>query len=216
MPSETTKERVLDAAERLFAEQGYAGTSLRAVTGAADVNLAAVNYHFGGKLKLFKAVFERRVGDINRERLRLLGEAEAAAGTAGPDLDTILQALFGPVLRMYQANDEGYARFGQLVGRAHSAAGEHVLAIQGVFQEVQDRFFPAFLRALPHLQPADLIWRVHFLIGSMCTHLADPTRLRVASGGLCASDDPEEALRQIVVFAAGSLRAPSSPSQTSS
>ena len=213
MTTESTKDRILDAAERLFAEQGFDGTSLREVTGAAGVNLAAVHYHFGGKVQLFQAVFERRVGGINRERIRLLDAAEQAAGKEGPDLETVLEALFGPALRAAGEKDEGYARFTQLVGRAHSAAGEHILAIKGVFQEVHDRFFPALQARAPHLGRVDLFWRMHFLVGAMCTHLADPNRIHLSSAGLCASEDPAEALRQLVAFAAGALRAAPAPQE---
>ena len=83
MTQADTKERILDAAELLFAEHGFSGTSLRAVTGEAEVNLAAVNYHFGSKMGLFKAVVLRRVGPLNEERLRMLDalEARVEAGT---------------------------------------------------------------------------------------------------------------------------------------
>jgi AcrR family transcriptional regulator len=208
MSSATTKDRILDAAEHLFAVQGYDATSLRAVTGEADVNLAAVHYHFGGKLQLFQAVCERRVGHINRERIRLLGEVEKEAGAGGPSLEALLEALFAPTVRLFDARGEGHARFAQLMGRVHSSASEHGVALKGVFQEVRDRFVPALLRVLPHLRPPDLMWRMHFLIGAMCTHLADPNRIYVSSDGQCAADDPEESLRQLVAFAAGALRAP--------
>lgn len=75
-----TKERILDAAERLFAQHSYAGVSLRTITAEAGVNLAAVNYHFGSKDALLQAVFLRRAKDLNRERLRLLAEVEENAG----------------------------------------------------------------------------------------------------------------------------------------
>ena len=76
-----TKEQILDAAEELFSEQGIDGVSLRAITQAAAVNLASVHYHFGSKEALAKAVFVRRIGVINRERLELLDECERRAGT---------------------------------------------------------------------------------------------------------------------------------------
>ena len=77
----STRERLLRAALQVFAERGYEAATIREICGRAGANVAAVHYHFGGKIQLFQAVFERRVGDINRERLRLLAEAEASAGT---------------------------------------------------------------------------------------------------------------------------------------
>lgn len=209
MSARSTKDRILDAAEEHFAQKSYDGTSLREVTSAAEVNLAAVHYHFGSKMKLFRAVFERRIGGINEERIRLLDEAEARAGDDAVPVEEILEAFLGPALRLSAQGDEGLARFMQIVARVHSATGEHVKALQDVFREIHDRFLPPIQRALPDLCPEDLYWRIHFLIGSMALVMSDPHRINVASGELCASQDCEEALRQLVAFAKGAMTAPS-------
>jgi len=209
MPASDTKERILDSAEELFAEHGYDATSLRAVTAAAEVNLAAVNYHFGSKQGLYRAVFERRVDPLNRERLRMMDVAESEAGPEGViPLRRILEAFFGPPLRMSARGDDGWSRFLQIVGRMNSTSGEHVHALRQVFHQIEERFFPAIAAALPHLRPADLIWRMHFLIGSMCTLFADPKRITIVSDGLCDSEDPEESVAQLVAFAEGALQGP--------
>ena len=209
MATPDTQSRILDAAEELFAEDGYEATSLRAVTREAEVNLAAVHYHFGGKLQLFQAVIERRVEHINRERLRMLDEVEARANSSPQgalDLEEILEAFLAPAIRLAGNRDEGHARFMRIMGRVVSTTGEHVHAIRPVFQEIMDRFFPAFGRALPHLAPTDIQWRFHFLLGSMAMHMVDPQRIQIASGGACSSDDPEEVLRQLIAHAAGAFR----------
>jgi AcrR family transcriptional regulator len=205
VPSPATKDRLLDTAEQLFANRGYEGTSLRALTAAADVNLAAVHYHFGSKKALFRAVFERRVGPVNAERLRLLDQAEAAAGGAPVDLDTLLEAFLGPPLRMSARGDRGFRRFLRIVARMHSSTGEHALALRDVFHEVQRRFFPAFGRSLPHLGERDLYWRMYLVIGAMLNLFADPARLTVLSGGRCKGEDPDEALTELIAFARGAL-----------
>ena len=79
--------------------------------------------------------------------------------------------------------------------------------MQEVFREVQARFLPAFHRALPELSQVDLLWRIHFLIGAMCSLLADPPRLKQLTGGLCDTNDPEETLGQLLAFGAAGLRA---------
>ncbi len=208
MPRTATKDRILDAAERLFAEHGYDRTSLRALTAAAEVNLAAVHYHFGSKEGLYRAVFERRVDPINRERLAQLDRAEAAAGAEPVPLRTLLEAFLGPPFALSAREDAGFRRFLQIVARMHSSTGAHALALRDVFHEVQRRFFPAFLRTLPHLDERDLFWRIHLLLGGMLTLFADPHRLRVMSAGRCDSADPEEALDELLAFATGALEAP--------
>lgn len=203
-----TKEQILDTAERLFAVDGYDATSLRHVTREADVNLAAVHYHFGSKLDLLKAVFARRVDHINRDRLAQLELAEAAAGGEPVGLEAVMEAFFGPPLRYAVPKEEGWHHFMMLVGRLNTTGGEAFEAVKDVFQEVRERFFPAIRRAVPELAPSELAWRIHFLIGSMCALVADPGRIEAFSMGLCRGDDPEESLRQLVAFAASGLRAP--------
>src|SRR5947208_16884641 len=74
-----TKERILDSAESLFMEHGFEATSLRSITAAAAVNLAAVNYHFGSKEELFQAVLTRRLDPMNHARLSFLKRRQPAS-----------------------------------------------------------------------------------------------------------------------------------------
>ena len=206
MSTQDTKERLLDAAEELFAEHGYGGTSLRAVTGAAEANLAAVHYHFGGKRELFQAVFARRVHDLNAERLRLLDALEARPQP--PAVEELVEALVAPAVRRAVAGEPGWARFGRLLGRIQSGTGEHFEAIREVFRDVHLRFFPALQRALPHLSEEELFWRVHFLLGAMLSLLVGPDRLAAMSCGLCDASDPDDATAQLTAFLAAGLQAP--------
>src|SRR5215469_6172712 len=91
-----TKARILDAAEKLFGQKGFEATSLRDITAEAQVNLAAVNYHFQSKDSLIDAVIARRIEPVNRRRLEMLGEA-------GPDptIEQILTAFLAPVFEMH-------------------------------------------------------------------------------------------------------------------
>src|SRR6185369_727122 len=93
-----TKTRILDAAERLFVEHGFEATSLRSLTSAAGVNLAAVNYHFGSKEELFQAVLTRRLDPMNQERIDLLERMEREAGTRPLTCAKILFAMLVPAL----------------------------------------------------------------------------------------------------------------------
>ncbi len=209
-----TKTRILDAAEKLFAENGYSATSLRAITAAAGVNLAAVNYHFGTKEGLIHAVFARKVGPINAQRLAALGDLERKAGRRPLPLDAIVRSLVGPMLRAVQ-NPEGSAAFRTLLGRAYS---EPVLWITFAreFEEVVGRFTAALARALPHLPRTEIFWRLHFSIGATAHTLAAAPMLQRMSGGLCGHAGVEAEIDRLVAFIVPGLKAPPPPAGTRS
>lgn len=201
-----TRSRLLDVAERLFGEQTYRATSLRQITAAAEANIAAVHYHFGSKDELFRAVFHRRVGPINDERIRRLREQIERAAPADPSLEAVLRALVEPAAAL-RATPEGRS-FGLLVGRSLSADGPHWATLEREFDGVKAEFMPVFARSCSHLSPADLFWRLHFGLASLCFVLSDTDRLCGASHGMCDPDDVETVVQQIVTFTAAGLRAP--------
>lgn len=204
-----TGQRILDAAERLFAERGFAATSLRAITAAAQVNLAAVNYHFRSKEALLEAVFARRLEPLNRQRLEILDRAQARAGRRSPPLEEIIEAFLGPALRLRRDLAHSGTSFQRLMGRIYAEPGEHMQVILGAqFAEVVERFRPAFKRALPHLPPADLYWRIHFMIGAMAHTMAGTHILGLFAGDRCDPSDVEGTIRRLVAFLAAGLRAP--------
>lgn len=207
MPPPDTKNRLLDAAERLFAEHGYDATTLRAITGEAEANLAAAHYHFGSKDGLFRAVLERRVADVNAERIARLDQLEARGPQAPPTLEELLEAFLEPALARAERGDEGWHQFMKLVGKLFSSPGSHHEKARAVFQEVLERYAPAFLRAVPGLTEEVLFWRLHFLLAAMCSMLADPHRIEVSSAGLCSAQEPGETLRQLLSWASGGFRA---------
>ncbi len=203
----TTKERILDAAESLFAERGYDGTSLRAITARAGANLAAVNYHFNSKEALIGALFGRRLGQLNRERLGLLDELEAKAGDGAVPVAKLVRVLLEPPLRF--AGGPGATGFGILLGRMYSAPGgfpQKILAEQ--LRGFSDRFVAAFRRALPGLSDVERFWRLFFSIGAMAHTLAAPDLLRLVSGGACDPLDVETAVEMLVAFIEGGMKSP--------
>jgi AcrR family transcriptional regulator len=209
LSSPDTKERILDTAEKLFAEEGFAGTSLRAITAEAGVNLAAIHYHFGGKEDLIQAVFLRRLAPLHRERLDLLEACETDSGSKAGRLERILEAFVGPPLRISRDPKRGGEVFMRLLGRIHTEPGEHFKKIYcEQFVEVMSRFFAALQRELPQLSPVELHWRVHFLHGAMGQVLAGLTKLKLLSGGLCQELDADGVLEHLVPFLAAGLRAP--------
>jgi AcrR family transcriptional regulator len=165
-----TKQKILDAAERLFGENGYSVTSLRQVITEAGVNLAAVHYHFGSKEDLLDAVVSRKVGPVTQARLELLAQAEAAAGSGPPDVERVLESFLRPPAEMGQTNPT----FVKLMGRMFSE-GLMPHIVKRHFQESGMLFVGALGRALPHLGREELLWRVHFMIGAMAHTLTmDP------------------------------------------
>src|SRR5437660_5372633 len=98
MPSDQTRSAILAAAERLYADCGFADVTLRDIVAAAGVNLAAVNYHFGSKDELIAELFISRSIATNRERLSELKLAEQAGGGRA-EIDAVLRALVAPTLR---------------------------------------------------------------------------------------------------------------------
>lgn len=204
-----TKDKILDAAERLFAEQGFASTSMRNITAQAGVNVAAVNYHFGSKVSLMKAVFERRFHPINEQRLEALDLLEAEAGDGPLELEKVLEAFLAPAIRLWKEWGEEGERFVHFVGRAHSEANPEVQKIfQDLFSTVVQRFFPAFRRALPDIPHEEIVLKAYFVIGAMAHTMAWHKKLAFIHNDPMTTLDADILLDRLVSFSAAGMRAP--------
>lgn len=203
-----TKERILDAAERLFAEHSYAAVSLRTITAEAGVNLAAVNYHFGSKDALLQAVFLRRAKDLNRERLRLLAEVEETAGDGPPAIEEVLFALLAPPIRWMADPSRGLAVFVQFMSRCRTDGTPEMKALIEKDVRHLQRFVTALQRAMPDLPAPEIYWRLHFTLGMMHYTITDLSRLEAISEGKCDLSDSEGLIRRMVAFAAAGFRSP--------
>ena len=204
-----TKSRILDAAERLFAAQGFDASSLRAITAEARVNLAAVNYHFRAKESLIEAVIARRLGPVNARRLKMLDACEAAAGKRPPELEKILEAFYAPV---FEIGLRERAFFLPLMGRMFLAPEQFVAEIfEKHLATVARRFDAALERALPLLPAEERRWRQQFAIGAMSHTLLLSRVLPALSDGLCDPSDGKALTRRMVAFAAAGLSAPAIP-----
>lgn len=205
--STDTKTQLLDAAERLFAERGLTGASLRAITSAAGANLAAAHYHFGSKEALARAVITRRVGPVNQRRLALLDALEEAGNR--PGVDDLVRAFVRPVLEMGRGNKESRGHIAQLFGRAFTAP-EAVLRglLRDELKDVLMRFQAAFARALPQLEAEERLWRFHFMIGAMAHVVSGSDQITEMTGGACDLSDSERVLELMVRFVGSGLAAP--------
>lgn len=207
-----TKARILDAAEALFMEHGFEATSLRAITTAATVNLAAVNYHFGSKEELFQAVLTRRLDPMNQSRIALLDrlETEAAAATTPVACERILSALFVPALTLARDPERGGKNFLRLLGRAYADPAPFIRQfLSEQYAEMIARFKTAFARALPHLPRKELSWRLHFIMGALSYTLAGTDALKlIAELNPLETDNDEILLRRLAPFLLAGLLAP--------
>ncbi len=176
MSKKSTREKLLDAAEILFAESGFETTSVRAITEKAGVNLAALNYHFGSKSGLIEAVFKRRIEPINQERLEMLQRFEAEAGDRPISLEKLMEAFLAPAIKV-SGRELSAKLFIRLMGRIHmegnsldSGAEEMTETRRRImlnFKEIFLVFRNLLSRALPDLDPEELLWRMSFNLGAM-------------------------------------------------
>jgi AcrR family transcriptional regulator len=168
-----TKARILDTAERLFAEKGYAETSMRCITSGARVNLASVNYHFGSKEALLMEVITRRIGPVNAARMSLLDEIEDEAGDDAPELEKVVRAFLLPAIKaIYDAGEQG-KMFVRLIGRTHSETNDNIRNMfMNQFKETLPRFAKLFQRALPGISAEEVRMRMFFMVGAMAHSMA--------------------------------------------
>jgi AcrR family transcriptional regulator len=195
-----TKDRILEVAERLFAERGIAGTSLRAVTAEAGANVAAVHYHFGSKEDLTRAVVLRRAEPVNAERLRCLDALEAEAGPDGPGVESILEAFFRAPVALWAEGGETVASF-----LLHEPVDRIQPLVMEVMGEVARRFLAALARALPHLPPEEVAERFQLVIGVLIHVLSGRTRWQPQPVPVRSVDGR---VRVLVDTLAAALRAP--------
>jgi AcrR family transcriptional regulator len=202
-----TKERILDAAEQLFADHGFPATSLRDITQEAGVNLAAVNYHFGSKEALLISVLDRKVAPVNQTRLAQLDALETAAGADPVPTEALVRAFLTPLCEGWRKQDPGVPKFMKLVGRIHAEVDQDLRAtFMAQFDTVMERFSAALHRGLPHLELIEVQWRVLFLVGSMA-HTITWGGSIVAMGGP-DSHDPEDVFEELIQFATAGMGAP--------
>lgn len=203
-PDTATRDSLLDAAERLFAERGFALASVRAITEEAGTNVASVNYHFGSKLELTKAVLERRFGPLNAERLRRLAACEAMDHAS---LEDVVAAFVEPAVEWIRTHEDR-APISRLLGMAFSQPSPELQALMlEQFAPVVDRFATALARLLPGIDRRQLYWRVHFMIGTLAFTVALGPMVESYSRGLCDPSDADGICRELVGFISAGFQA---------
>ena len=199
----STKDRILYAAEELFAQQGFASTSLRQVTSRADVNIAAVNYHFGSKDNHVNEVFRRRMDVMSAQRLDALHRAlEAAPG----QLEPILAAFVEPALAMAQ-DCHGGGAFIRVIARTYAENNDSLRKfLSDQYGHVLRDFAKAIAGCVPGLGKEELYWRLDFLSGALTYAMADFGLIKRPSG-VSEATHRQRAAQALIRFAAAGFQA---------
>ena len=199
----STKDRILNAAEGLFAQQGFSGTSLREVTSRADVNIAAVNYHFGSKENLINEVFRRRMDEMSGARISQLEQAVAEHPGA---IEPILRAFVIPALAVSHDRGGGGA-FIRVIARAYAEKNDGLRAfLSARYGHVLRDFAKALATCLPGLSKEQLYWRLDFLAGALTYAMADFGAIK-RPHGVTDEVHQQRAADELIAFAAAGLKA---------
>ncbi|NOY53088.1 MAG: TetR/AcrR family transcriptional regulator [Deltaproteobacteria bacterium] len=205
-----TKEKILDAAEKLFARNGFHAASLRAITGEAGVNLASVNYHFGSKDALLDAVFERRLSPLNEIRIQRIEAVREAAGKKGvhPSVRETIRAFIEPTLALREEG-AGAGEFIALVGRIFSEPTETARTIfMRRMEPLFQLLFTTLKEALPDMAEDLLFWKLQFTIGVLSHVLRMTGRGPALSTEVSRNCDTKTLTEWMVTFLTAGMEAP--------
>lgn len=201
-----TPDRILDAAERLFAARNYQTVTLREIAHEAEANVGQIVYHFGKKETLVSETIRRRAGELNAERLALLAQYEALVGPGNVEIEPLVRAILMPYFQRLEAGDVQWQCFATFVGRS-VWDGQLSAWMSESFDEVAKLYIAAFRRALPGLGPADAVRGFHFLMALMHAAAVRDARIEgliAAAGGATA---PGACSRTLVAYIAAGFRA---------
>jgi AcrR family transcriptional regulator len=210
MDPRSTKDRICDAAETLFAERGFAAASIREITDAAGVNVSGINYHFRSKEDLYRHVLLRRMRSVNGERLRLLSQAEQLAGEHPVPCPAILDAYLRPIFRLANETPAGGRSFPRLLAR--ELADPQPFLSEELDRDaapVTGRFSHALAQALPAVSARELLVRLEASLGAVVLALK-PTRPAEAPAAIQPDGIPaaESVARALLAFCTAGLAAP--------
>lgn len=206
-PQSKSKLRLLDAAEQLFADRGFESVSVRDVTQLAKANVAAVNYHFGSRDGLVAMVVTRYITPVNEERLLRLDALERKWSGKSVPLEEIIDAFVRPVVGTVRKSELSERLFCKLVGRIFALqGGGGPVAVEEQMKISIVRFSRALGKALPTVSQEELVWRLHFLTGSLIHLLMNQEMLARLSNGVSGEPTMEVTLLRFIRFAAAGLR----------
>jgi AcrR family transcriptional regulator len=207
VPNGGPKLRLVEAAEKLFAEKGFDVVSVRDITQAAGGNVAAVNYHFGSRDGLVAVVMSRYITPVNEQRLAGLEAAERKWADKAVPVEEVVDAFVRPLLTQIRESELSERLFHMLVGRIFGSHGNGMPAeIEERFGALINRFIKVLGRSLPGLSEEELLWRLHFVVGAMLYMLTHGETLQRVSQGAAGAPSMEATLARFLSFAAAGLR----------
>ncbi len=202
-PSEPrdTRERIMAAAERLFAADGFDASSLRRITLEAGVNLAAVNYHFRSKDRLLREILKRRIVPLNERRLAMLQDFREKSAGLPLTIDKIFEAFLVPLFQKAPPAFGTDPVFIKMLGRVISERPELFRKeVKEHFHPIQKIFLEALREILPELPEKDLQWRFQFAVALMIASVNQRDRIMSASGGICDPENTEDMVSRLINF----------------
>lgn len=202
---DNSSERILDAAELVFAETGYAGASLRNVASKAAVTQALINYYFGSKYGLYEAVFIRRGRSISDDRMKRLNELKK--GRQPVTVNDVVRAFLAPTIALREV--PGGRTFLRLQARLHTEPAEISYKLRNEAYDASTRAYVEYFKEIcPQLSDKDINWRVALMVGAYMYAFSDTHRLEQLAPDVCNPNDSEEIFGQITAFVTAGLLAP--------
>lgn len=205
--AKVTAQRILETAIGLFAERGFDQTSVRDITQAAEVNLAAINYHFGSRDGLIEAVAERYLTPLCDELDRQLDDYEQI-DEQDLSVELLIEALFSAILKAVSKDEQGVCLFMRLVNQAY-LTGEPTLRnyLENQYQPQLLRFATALKQQLPDVSTSEFYWRCHFVIGAAVVPLSRHSLLSEQEQELIGQPASEPTVfHRLVAFVSAGLR----------
>ena len=203
---EVTRERILDAAEELFAQHGFDGVTVRQVTRKANVDVALAHYYFGTKRGLFDSVFLRRAAILNDARLKSIDQYQIDPGPGGATVEGFIQAFLGPIMEYWASGEPGWKHYLAIVAQVNNTPKWGGETMARYFDPVIHRLIDAIRGIMPGAHDDDLYWSYQFLSGALTLTFAETGRIDLLSSGVCHSTDYEAVKARMAPFIAAGFR----------
>ena len=202
-----TRDRILNAAEELFAQRGYEGVSVRQIMSQAGADVSLAYYHFKSKKDLFDQVMLRRVETLNDVRLAALESVESRHVDDAPTVEEIIGAFTNPLIDLLASDHDEWKHYFQLIAQINNNPEWGGELMTRYFDPLVRRFIEALKKALPDSSDEDLFWSYHFLSGALTLTFAETGRIDNLSSGICRSSDMQAINERMPVFLAAGFRA---------